>query len=251
VNQYSQAPPETAHDTLIVEDDFEPLEEPAAWNARPPSSASSSTVTIVNPPAQGAAGMPLPVGAAAVGSVVAASSAFTGTVANPAGTATLASAPLPTQVFAQPPMAGSPAARPLIVFPATTYAHGAPESENYEEDYQIAGTLGELLGECGASVAERLGEESPRRVPALGVWAFDKQVFSTTTKVLITEGASADPAWRARLAAKGEPVIAREGSVVEIVTSSLRVEAKVSGLAVDPSGLYFETVTLTFSVQKR
>ncbi len=251
VNQYSQAPLETAHDTLVVEDDLEPLEEPAAWNARPPSSASSSTVTIVNPPPQGAAGMPLPVGAAAAGSVVAASSAFTGAGAHPASTATLASVPTPTQVFAQPPMAGSPAARPLMTFPATTYTFTAPESDNYEEDYQIAGTLGELLGECGASVAERVGEELPRRVPALGVWAFDKQVFSTTTKVLVTEGAAADPAWRARLAAKGEPVIAREGGVVEIATSALRVDAKISGLTLDPSGQYFEKVTLTFSVQKR
>ena len=138
-----------------------------------------------------------------------------------------------------------------MTFPATTYTFAAPESDNYEEDYQIAGTLGELLGECGASVAERVGDQLPRRVPALGVWAFDKQVFSTTTKVLITEGASADPVWRARLAAKGEPVIAREGGVVEIVTSALRVDAKVSGLTLDPSGQFFETVTLTFSVQKR
>ena len=251
VNQFSQAPPETAHDTLIVEDDLEPLEEPAAWNARPPSSASSSTVTIVNPPAQGAGNMPLPAGAAAAGSVVATSNAFTGTGAHPASTATLASAPTPAPVFAQPPMAGSPAARPLMTFPATTYTFSAPESDNYEEDYQIAGTLGELLGECGASVAERVGEELPRRVPALGVWAFDKQVFSTTTKVLVTEGAAADPVWRARLAAKGEPVIAREGGVVEIATSALRVDAKISGLTLDPSGQFFETVTLTFSVQKR
>ena len=46
-------------------------------------------------------------------------------------------------------------------------------------------------------------------------------------------------------------MIAREGGVVEIVTSALRVDAKVSGLTLDPSGQYFETVTLTFSVQKR
>jgi hypothetical protein len=88
-------------------------------------------------------------------------------------------------------------------------------------------------------------------VPSLAVWTFDKQVFGTTTKVLITDGASQDPVWRARLAAKGEPVIAREGGVVEIVTAALRVEAKVSGLTVDPTGKFFETVTLTFSVQKR
>jgi len=251
VNQYTQAPPEPSHDTLIIEDDLDPLEEPAAWSARPESSTSSSTVTIVNPPAQSSGSMPMPVGAAAAGSVVASANAFTGSAASPAGTATLASGPMPTQVFAQPPMAGSPTARPLTIFPPTTYTYTTPESENFEEDYQIAGTLGELMGECGASVAERVGDAAPRRVPALGVWAFDKQVFSTTTKVLITEGASADPVWRARLAAKGEPVIAREGSVVEIVTSALRVEAKVSGLALDPSGQYFETVTLTFSVQKR
>ncbi|MEO6061410.1 MAG: hypothetical protein ABIQ99_05675 [Thermoflexales bacterium] len=251
VNQFTQAPLESTHGTLIVDDDFEPLAEPAAWNARPAPSAASSTVTIVNPPAPSAAAIPMAVGAAAAGSVVAASSAFTGSAGNPAGTATLASAAMPTQIYAQPPMAGSPAARPLMTFPATTYTYKAPESDNYEEDYQIPGTLGELLGECGASVAERVGDEMPRRVPALGVWAFDKQVFSTTTKVLVTEGAAADPAWRARLAAKGEPVIAREGGVVEIATSALRVDAKVSGLTLDPSGQYFETVTLTFSVQKR
>lgn len=195
--------------------------------------------------------MPMPVGAAAAGSVVAAANAFSGSATNPASTATLASGPMPSQVFAQPPMAGSPAARPLMTFPATTYAFSAPESGSYQEEFQITGTLGELLGECGTNVAELVGDEIPKRVPSLAVWTFDKQVFGTTTKILITEGASQDPAWRARLAAKGEPVIAREGGVVEIVTAALRVEAKVSGLVLDPSGQFFETVTLTFSVQKR
>ncbi len=219
----------------------EPLRDPSSpltWQAAPPITAPGaaqwpSQQTARMPAAPVVVGAVMPIGALSAPQQVMS-----------------AHAP-PAATYMTPPMAGTPAARPLTVFPPTTYTYSDPESDSYEEDFQIAGTLSELLGECGISVAERIGDEAPRRVPALSVWVFDKQSFNNTTKVLVTDGAAADPAWRARLAAKGEPVIAREGGAVEIVTATLRVEARATGLTLDPSGQYFETITVTFSVQKR
>lgn len=209
-------------DEIPAYDDDEPLEEPTL-----PSSPRGVSGAPGRPEAGVSPSAPAP-------------------TAGPAPAAAVASQP-----HRPAPIAGAPTARPLMSFPPTTYAFTVPNSETYEEDYQIAGTLGELLGECGINVVEPVGDTSPRRVPAFSVWVFDKQSFNNTTKVLVTEASGADPAWRARLASRGEPVVAREGAVVEINTATLRVEARISGLTLDSSGQYFETLTVTFSVQKR
>ncbi|MGQ9814991.1 MAG: hypothetical protein ACUVR3_07560 [Candidatus Roseilinea sp.] len=141
---------------------------------------------------------------------------------------------------------------PFISFPPCTYAYG---DDQFDEDFAINGSMGELIGECGASIADRLGLDTPARVSALAVWVFDKNDFQSTTKVLMSEYAYKDPTLRSKLAARGEPVLAQNNGVIEVLTSTLRVHVQVTGLQYNADGNppngYFERVTLNFTVYRR
>lgn len=131
------------------------------------------------------------------------------------------------------------------------YEHG---NENFDEGFQISATSGELIGECGASVADRVSLTSPSRVTALAIWTFDKNDFQSTTKVMLTPYAYRNNVMRSKLAARGELVQAAPG-LFEIVTSTLRVEVEVRNLQLlpldgDPDG-YFQRAELEFRVYKR
>ena len=146
----------------------------------------------------------------------------------------------------------APSETPLATFAPTVYRHG---DDHFDEDFAINGSMGELIGECGASIADRIGVESPARVSALSLWVFDKNDFQSTTKMLLTEYAWNDPVIRTKLKARGDAVLAINGGVVEILTSMLRVDVTVNGLELNsdnnpPQG-YFDNVTLTFTVYRR
>ncbi|MCS7060343.1 MAG: hypothetical protein RMN25_04175 [Anaerolineae bacterium] len=151
-----------------------------------------------------------------------------------------------------PPTVVSAGEVPLVSFPPCTYVHG---DDQFDEDFAISGAMGELIGECGASIADRLGLDMPARVSALAVWVFDKNDFQSTTKVLMSEYAYGEPAIRGKLAARGEPVLAQNNGVIEVLTSTLRVLIQVSGLQYNtdnnPPNGYFERVTLNFTVYRR
>lgn len=148
------------------------------------------------------------------------------------------------------PMASSET--PISTFAPTIYRHG---DDHYDVDFAINGPLGELIGECGASIADRIGLDSPARVSALALWVFDKNDFQSTTKVLFTNFAYADSVTRSKLKARGDAVQAMDGGVVEILTSLMRVEVQVSDLVLNtdrnPDSGYFQSITLTFRVFKR
>jgi hypothetical protein len=141
---------------------------------------------------------------------------------------------------------------PVATFAPTVYRHG---DDHYDEDFAINGAMGELIGECGASIADRIGLDSPSRVSALSLWVFDKNDFQSTTKVLMTDYVWNDTVTRSKLKARGDAVLAMDGGVVEILTSMLRVEVQVSDLTLNtdknPDHGYFQNVTLTFRVFKR
>ncbi len=134
---------------------------------------------------------------------------------------------------------------------STTYRHGA---DLYDDGFQISAPTGELMGECGASIAHRYGMDSVPKVVGLTIWVFDKNDFQSTSKVLATPFALNMEAIRRELAGKGELVQAHPG-LFEVVTSLLRVEVEVRNLIMqpvenDPNG-YFDTVDLEFRVFKR
>jgi hypothetical protein len=103
--------------------------------------------------------------------------------------------------------------------------------DNFDESFSIETPEGDFLGECGMGISEYLGPEVPRRVTAFEVWLFDKSDIRTVTTVLMSEHAYYDDALRAKLAPKGEPVLAKPGVTFTLETTSLRVDAEVLEMA--------------------
>lgn len=127
----------------------------------------------------------------------------------------------------------------------TTYTLG---DDNYDESFSIETPTGEFLGECGVGISETIGTGPPDKVTAFEVWLFDKSDIRTVTKVLMSEYAYHDDAVRAKLASKGEPVLAKLGQVIVLETASLQVKAEVTNMAYGSGDLppqsYFARLTV-------
>ncbi len=109
----------------------------------------------------------------------------------------------------------------------TTYQLG---EDTYDESCPIETPMGEFLGECGMGISETIGVGDPDKVTAFEVWLFDKSDIRTVTKVLMSDHAFNDDALRARLASKGEAVLARPGAPFVLETSGLQVRVEVTEL---------------------
>lgn len=127
----------------------------------------------------------------------------------------------------------------------TTYELG---EDTYDESFSIETQMGEFLGECGVGISETVGVGDPAKVTAFEVWLFDKSDIRTVTKVLMSEHAYRNEALRARLASKGEAVLAEPGAPFVLETSSLQVRAEVTELVYGddemPPGSFFSKLTV-------
>jgi hypothetical protein len=131
---------------------------------------------------------------------------------------------------------------PLTQF-ATTYAFG---DDRYDMSSSIETSDGDFLGECGVGISESLGG-TPEKVTALEVWVFDKNDVRTVTKVLMSDYAFNDSALRAKLAPKGDAVLAQPGEVVELRTQTLKINARIVDVVYGggtPANSYFQQITL-------
>lgn len=136
---------------------------------------------------------------------------------------------------------------PLARF-QTTYTFG---HDSYDDSFSIENVNGDFLGECGVGISESLGADSPKNVTALEVWLFDKNDIRTVTKVVMSDHAFFDEALKAKLAPKGEPVLAREDETIVLETASLIINAEIKdmqyGTGTQPPQSYFEQITLELS----
>jgi hypothetical protein len=141
-------------------------------------------------------------------------------------------------------VAWGPDGPPLAQFP-TTYTVG---DDHYDPSFSIELDSGEFMGECGVGLSEAIGVGAPSKVTAFEVWLFDKSDIRTVTKVLMSEYAYGDEALRAKLAPKGEPVLAAEGQEVVLETKTLRVRARIVeakyGIGNLPPNSFFERLTI-------
>lgn len=136
---------------------------------------------------------------------------------------------------------GAPAVSPATPIaaadvPATTAAMGGlgrfvPSytlgNDNYDTSYSLETPRGEFLGECGMGISERIGEGKPDKVTAFDLWLFDKADVRTVTQILMTDYAFKDQTLRAKLATKGEAVLAEKGKVLRLETQSLGITAHI------------------------
>jgi hypothetical protein len=133
--------------------------------------------------------------------------------------------------------------RPPLTQFATTYAFG---DDRFDMSSSIETSGGDFMGECGVGISESLGG-TPEKVTALEVWVFDKNDVRTVTKVLMSEYAFNDPALRAKLAPKGDAVLARAGEVVELKTQTLKINTRIGDVVYGggtPANSYFQQITL-------
>ncbi len=127
----------------------------------------------------------------------------------------------------------------------TTYQFG---EDAYDESFSIETPLNEFLGECGVGISDTLGIGDPDKVTALEVWLFDKSDIRTVTKVLMSQYAYNDDQIRAKLASKGEAVLAQPGVPFMLETTSLQVRVDVTELVYGegdmPPNSYFSKLTI-------
>ncbi len=134
---------------------------------------------------------------------------------------------------------------PLATF-RTTYTIG---DDLYDDSFSVESPAsGDFLGECGVGIAEAIGMGDPKKVSAFEVWLFDKNDIQTVTKIIMSKYTFNDEDTRSQLAAKGDPVMAEGGEVVELETASLRVEARIVDISYGEGALpkesFFDRMTI-------
>ncbi|MGH2536848.1 MAG: hypothetical protein ACRDHL_05600 [Candidatus Promineifilaceae bacterium] len=143
--------------------------------------------------------------------------------------------------------AGSAPVTPLARF-QTSYVRG---HDTYDESFSIENAAGDFLGECGVGLSESIGADTPKSVTAFEVWLFDKNDIRTVTKVVMSDHAFFDEAIKAKLAPKGEPVLARPNETIVLETASLIVNAEITemeyGAGSLPPQSFFERFTVELS----
>jgi hypothetical protein len=131
----------------------------------------------------------------------------------------------------------------------TAYTRG---HDTYDDAFSIENANGDFLGECGVGISETLGATAPKNVTAFEVWLFDKNDIRTITKVIMSDHAFFDDALKAKLAPKGEPVLARENETIVLETATLIINAEITeldyGSSSDlPDASYFERFSIELS----
>ena len=137
------------------------------------------------------------------------------------------------------------AATPLARF-QSTYTYGR---DTYDDSFSIEGENGDFLGECGIGISESIGTDTPKNVTAFEVWLFDKNDIRTVTKVMMSDHAFFDEAMKAKLAPKGEPVLARENEVIVLETATLIINAEIKSMAYGSGTLPPQSFMENFTVE--
>ncbi|MCZ2115466.1 MAG: hypothetical protein LC131_16810, partial [Anaerolineae bacterium] len=124
--------------------------------------------------------------------------------------------------------------------------------DTYDDSFNIENAAGDFLGECGVGISEVIGVGTPKNVTAFEIWLFDKNDIRTITKVIMSDHAFFDDALKAKLAPKGEPVLARKNETIVLETAKLIINAEITELeygdsANMPDASYFERFTIELS----
>lgn len=134
----------------------------------------------------------------------------------------------------------------------TTFELG---DDGYDESFGIETDAGEFLGECGVAISELITSGTPEKPTAFDIWLFDKSDIRTVTTVVASPYAYQDEALRAKLGAKGDVVLAKEGDTITLETASLRVRAEIVSVAYGggelPPESYFTKFTVELSPSRK
>lgn len=141
---------------------------------------------------------------------------------------------------------------PPIAQYVTSYVLG---DDLFDDSFSIDAPSGEFLGECGVGISETIGVGDPKKVTAFEVWMFDKNDIQTVTKVLMSAHAFRDPAYRAKLEAKGELFELVPQRQVVLETQTLQMVATVADMQYGdgplPPDSYCDRLTLELAIWKK
>jgi hypothetical protein len=218
-------------------------EDQAPKAAKPPAAAAAAPAPAGGPPAAAAATAPAPAKPrVSLPGLGLRKPATEDTVVSAASRGAQISAAAEKTDFSEPP---------LVQF-MTTYLQG---DDLYDDSFSIETPTGEFLGETGVGISEATGSGENKSVTAFEVWLFDKNDIRTVTKVLMSDHAFNDDALRAKLAPKGEAVLAKKGDRIMLDTATLRVQARIVdlsyGLGAMPPNSQFERITIELAAWKR
>ncbi len=142
--------------------------------------------------------------------------------------------------------------------PVTQFMSTYLGGDNYYDDsfaIELADANNTFLGECGSGIADTIGVGDPKKVTATEVWIFDKNDISTVTHVLMSEHAFNDDAIRAKLAARGEPVLAAPGATTILETQTLRAQIRIVDMQYGDGALpphsFFDRLTVEIAVWQK
>lgn len=121
----------------------------------------------------------------------------------------------------------------------------------FDKSYIIENDNGDFLGECGISISEASNAGDTRNVTAFEIWLFDKNDTQTVTKVLMSDGAYNDDGIRAKLATRGDLIMAEIGRTIPLETASLIINAEIAELLYNadelPENGVFDRLTIDLS----
>ena len=165
-----------------------------------------------------------------------------------AGRSAAAGAAAATAARPTAPAAAESSPVPIARF-RTIYTRG---HDTYDDSFSIENANGDFLGECGVGISETIGATTPKNATAFEVWLFDKNDIRTITKVIMSDHAFFDEALKAKLAPKGEPVLARENETIVLETATLIINAEITEMAYGaggdaPDASYFDRFIIELS----
>jgi hypothetical protein len=121
----------------------------------------------------------------------------------------------------------------------------------YDDSFALEPNGG-FAGECGIGIAETIGANDPKKVTAFEVWVFDQAEIQTLTYVLMSEHAYNDQGLRAKLAPRGEAILAAPGKVFNLETKMLKMQVRIIDLQYGegslPPNSFFERITYSLTV---
>lgn len=145
---------------------------------------------------------------------------------------------------------------PVVLTPIaqfqTTYTRGR---DTYDKSFSIEESNGNFLGECGVTILDTIGDDTPKNVSAFQIWLFEHNNIHMVEKVIVSDHLFSDLTIKARLAPKGEPLLARPGEVYVLETETLLINAEITeilyGKGTSPPESFFERITIKLSACKK
>lgn len=105
----------------------------------------------------------------------------------------------------------------------TSYKRG---DNDYDKSFIIGTDSTDFMGECRVSISEVHGVSgSARDVMGFELWLFDRNQENTLTKIIMSDHAYHDEALRAKVAGKGDAILAQLADVIVLETKSLIINA--------------------------